>query len=580
MKKSSNLNKFSILAAFLIVGGLCLQSCEKKLAELTEGTLVEINSDLLHTPIIASFKDARDGSIPNNISVEFGGKDAGLLYSTSGKATLKPTAGLMDIGFAKSIEVSEENPFEFTIMTKATGYLPTFHSVVLTDLEARELTIELVKMDNLPDGVTLTNHTFTVGATGTAEEMVLETVASNSDAPFITIPQGTKMLNADGNELTGQVNFQIVNFDPAVAGALAFAPQTNRAKLANGEMANGVFADLTNMDFTMMVGNQEVKSFSTPLMMEAKIPTGATDNDGQPITEGFAVPSWSLDEATGAWQFEAENTIESNGGALVVRTAIPHFSKWTFSIFFQSFISTLPQITINSDIPNDSELNYRYHSELVWSFWNWNIPNYRWSRKTRHFRSGQVILKPYYVHENLTYRLKVYDGPRGCERTLLSETATFKFKDRPTVNLNSLFAIQPIVNLNFVANVLCDGATVKPTLYVMYKESTETCWRLLGVMVNGEINTNQLDLDTSYDFRSIWNDEEHTLDNVVVRDEAIRFGAENGISEGQVNAALADINNVNGTINVNNVTEPLAAWVIAQYQIMPSQAECDALTGN
>ena len=152
----------------------------------------------------------------------------------------------------------------------------------------------------------------------------------------------------------------------------------------------------------------------------------------------------------------------------------------------------------------------------------------------------------------------------------MATSSPFRFSDNPTVNLSSLFAVQPQITATFVANVLCPGITLKPTLYVLYRESNSPCpgYQLLGVMVNGEIQTSQLDLDTEYDFKSVWNEDIFTFDRRTVRTEATNYGLSIGLTEAQVVGIL------------NGINDNQAKILIGLYEIMPTQSECTKLTGN
>jgi hypothetical protein len=91
----------------------------------------------------------------------------------------------------------------------------------------------------------------------------------------------------------------------------------------------------------MKVGNTVVKSFSQPLQVTMQIrSTFINPNTGTVVKAGDIIPIWSLDEKTGQWKFEANATITSNGGQLVLQYAMAHLSFWDISWPYYEGIGT------------------------------------------------------------------------------------------------------------------------------------------------------------------------------------------------------------------------------------------------
>lgn len=603
-------NKLYILAGLLVASFMFLQSCEKKLEELSEGTLVEVDTDLLHTPGMVKFEDAKTGETLENVNVTFSGDDAMLLYSTSGKATLKPTDGFMDIGIDKLVEVSENAPFSFNIIANAPGYRTSEYSVVLTNVEPRMWVVSMVKLDDAPEGVTVSNNTFSAGANGVAQAITYQANAADETAPTITIPEGTKLLDANGNQVNGQAAFQMVYFDQNVDNIGDYQPDPNQLQFADGSIQEGYLPSVAYFDMQMKVGNTNIKSFSTPLI--AKINIGSeyiTSEAEETVKVGDVFSLWSIEAGSNMWVFENDYTIqEGTDGGLFVEAEISHFSGFTLapasSFNLQAFICTTPyNLTISSDVPVfEDSLQYEYYSEIQYRY-KWFFQStfrYRtvsnWKNTTRFYRNGEKINVPCYIrYPFLEHRIKVYAGKRGCRGQLLTSSNWFRPRNNPTVNLNGIYRPEnsQIENLLFSkvklrVSALCDNITVRPTGYILMRlPDDDACDYQLQVLVkNGLVSFTPKNYlvggeaattDTKFDWKVIWNDESIEKLNMSTRDLAYEFyiGREN--TQTGRDFTMEDVD------DFFDNPEPISALSIpfiplARFDL--TQDECDNLTGG
>ncbi|MCB0641916.1 MAG: hypothetical protein KDC44_09765, partial [Phaeodactylibacter sp.] len=145
--------RFLWIAAMITV--FVTVACKKeRLINLTDGIVLNVNTDIVDTPVSISFvNDRPGGAIPDHITIDVLGDGAPDIYTLTGDQEFTVIQGLVNIGIDKSASPSPEDPIEFSLLATAPGFLPAVHKVVITsDQSHQHVVVTMVEEDDLPEG--------------------------------------------------------------------------------------------------------------------------------------------------------------------------------------------------------------------------------------------------------------------------------------------------------------------------------------------------------------------------------------------------------------------------------------------
>lgn len=268
-----------LMLAFLVT--TCTEEAREDLIEgYVDGVNLNINTDIFRVPVAFYFGDANldaGGDAPDNLSITIEGPDKDLIYSTDGQRDLKPVAGFLEIGLDKEVMITEDDPLELTVIAEAPGYVKTVQNIVLYDTTYQYIPVNMVSLSAPPKGVSLQLGTTAADADGVMQDTAFSTpmVAGKEEMASVKLKQGTKVMNAQGEELTGNIEVQLVHFDNRSDESLASFPggftATNVVDENGNEMEPVEFVTAGFVALDMFVGNDEVTDFSEPVEVEVGI---------------------------------------------------------------------------------------------------------------------------------------------------------------------------------------------------------------------------------------------------------------------------------------------------------------------
>lgn len=327
-----------VLSLSLVLGYGLFLACKKP----SDGVEVTVNTDIYTTPMLFRFANADTAatSQPADFTVTVTGEDASAVVTPEGGKTFTTSGGVLALMLEKSAAPSPENPVQFSIIGTASGFTPVVQNVTITSDSAYTKEVRLVAYSK-PAGGTgagLLQTSLNAGVLSNATTITTATSASTTEAANIVFPAGTKFYAANGTQITsGSLDAKVVYYGIGSDMSLNAFPGGFNANNITGEdgKAIGEGATFVTGGFlavNMTVGSTVVKSFSAPLQVTMQLSNGLVNpNTGSVVKAGDIIPVWSLDEGTGKWQFEANATVASSNGKLVMQYNITHLSCWNGS---------------------------------------------------------------------------------------------------------------------------------------------------------------------------------------------------------------------------------------------------------
>ncbi|MEO1713133.1 MAG: hypothetical protein AAFU60_07340, partial [Bacteroidota bacterium] len=312
-----NTTTATLIAAFVL---LFATACKKdKVIELTEGVVFNVNTDILLSPLTISFENALQGSneVPNNVQIEITGPGVNDIYTLAGEKNIQPVDGVINIGIKKDREPSLEDPIEFTIVSKANGYLTTINQFSITDgSKQTHSVIFMAEKDALPPGVTALEETLPVNQDGLVEPISISALGGNGqeEQMKVEIEESTIFYNTAGEVVSGNLRLDLIQYDAmdedamlTVENMLSGFPAVN----VNGtDMGDVSIQALSFYSLDIFSSSQEVKTFSSPLRVRIDLDSDLRNpNTGNLLQVGDVLTIFSLNEELLIWEVE--------GGVLV-----------------------------------------------------------------------------------------------------------------------------------------------------------------------------------------------------------------------------------------------------------------------
>jgi hypothetical protein len=358
-----------------------------------------------------------------------------------------------------------------------------------------------------------TSSTFTINSGNPVTTMGVSSAT-------VTIPQGTVMMDANGQALTGQIDVDLAYFNPLDENSVqSFPGGFGASTVAEGDIvfSTGGFVSL---EMTKESNNRAVKSFGSPITLTVEMPTGLTDNNGVTVTDGTVCPIWSYDTGTGEWTRETNAIAQTNPGSgrIEVNFPVTHLSYWNID-WFNNSCPLGATINVNSNISN----GYRWvqvrngnNNQLIYQGY-------------RDMTSGQFRLLN--VPQNTPIKIRVFENQGGTMIGSLdvSDACAGEY----TLNVNSSASgpeISVVVNLRCPDN---PNFIFRPTL-PLWAAPTGGTWQYIGQMVNGNFSTGALTVGSAYYFATFYDGE------FLVAPEPYTLTQTNYVFEQTMNAATCN----------------------------------------
>jgi len=497
---------------FMVVG--LFQSCQD-LEDVANDVDLILDTDLLYHPLMIQYVDADmdNAYVPQDLKIEILGPGKDKVYSMLGSRDITANGHYVNIGVRKIEEPTVDNPIEITVIAKADGYLPSHQTFVIHNTNLNYKTIPMVKIGQDAPGITTEQTSFAVNANGALETTKFKTSLGygKQEKAEVTVPNGSKVYNAQGQQLNGNVDVTLTHFDnrqDIAAKAYAGGGQTtkNIIDVDGTDLGPGMILPYGAITLDMVANGSEVKTFSKALDVRVTLnPNSINPSTEQPLRAGDEVVVGSYVEETGEWQIESRETVEMNAqGQLEVNYKQPHLSTWVVGaaippgcFFFQALVQ--------SPIPSFSSVQKFYYVEL-----RDQATNALLGTNFLQLKHNEVIT--FFFVPNTTAKLVVYDGNETCAGgtiatqdglDLCSFVGLISLNDDPAFKTEEILSAE--VDVSGICNETVPTLVVAPTLTILYKDTddctSETDWAPLGLISGGFGTTAGLRAGNKYDFR-------------------------------------------------------------------------------
>lgn len=491
------------LVAIGLAAGIAITGCK----DPKEDVDLIVDSGITEATMGLRFVNARTGEpvgagldASQQVTISLHGVNADKIVAANGSTDLICNEGFMTLAVRSDVNPSEAAPVRFRIVCSAPGYLKTSQEVTIAGLGGIDVTIPMVELANLPDGVAATNGTVTngSGSAGTVSTTTITTgdpiTTFGGSSASVNIPAGTVMRDETGAILTGAIDIDLAYFNPLdPSSTQSFPGGFSVSSVTDGDIvfSTGGFVSL---EMTREANGRAVKTFDTPISLTVEIPNGLLDNNGNPVVAGTVCPIWSYDTGTGGWSFET-NAIASNNpgtGRIEVNFPVTHLSYWNIDWFNNSCVLGAT-INVSSNLTCNGyrwvEVRNGHTDGLIY-------------QGSRDMQNGQFRLLN--VPQNTPIKIRVYESQGGA--VIGSLDVANACAGEYTLNVNSSTGSQ---QMNLVVNLRCPdrpNLIFRPTLPVWAKPVGGT-WQYIGQMVNGNFSTCALVAGGTYDFATFYDGE-------------------------------------------------------------------------
>lgn len=460
---------------------------------------------------VTESSSAKDG-IENveNVTMEITGPDAGLVKTISGSTDFEVENGFICLDLVSDVSPSESNPVSFNIVAKASGYLTTIQPVLIEDTSLQVLVVNMLNLNDPPEGVSVKQQSFSVGDDGLSEEVTIETSLENKpEGAIIKFEEGTKFLDEAGNPVTGNIIATIVHFDNRSESSLINFPGGYTAYSAKDSLGNTmdpiVFATagFMSMDFETE-SKVKIDSFSKPMEMTVGLndTTHNPDNNDLTIQKGESLPVWCMDPETGTWKNLGNSNIEESEGKYwhyYYRWRWYRWHYWWHWGWYWWRCNVGARIDIHSNITKGSYYDNYYFCRAVSHYYGT-----RWRGYHRFFDGHKLYCRWWRYSDNINFiaylRHNWYWWYYGWYGGILGQTGYFNAcTDNPQMQIHHPFANQPI---EITVKAYCPdnpNINVTPSLIVYYRD-IGSYWKYLGYVRKGHLKTTKLAINHTYEF--------------------------------------------------------------------------------
>jgi len=497
-----------IIITLLALGSLGFTQCTKP----TKDFSISINPDIFDNVVAVKFYDgATPGVAPKDVKVTITGEVAQSIYEVSGYKNFTVVDGVLSVGITPKAAPKEGSPVVFVINAEAEGYLPVRVPVtIVAGQETKLITVSMVNIDNPPPGVTVVQKTTALsgGQIPTMEAIATPTVAPADPKTALEIPAGTGFRDASGNALNGaELNTTIVHFNTREAASLNAFPgngfHSDEITDANGNTVSGVFrtAGFSNID--MVVNGSPVSTFTQPITLKIALdPTQINPGTNAPFAVGDNIPVWSFQVETGKWKYEKQGTVSSENGALQVAFTTNHLTY--YNLAFMDPVCQVAKATIITGLPSkesflvdifpENETSIPAIAGYIMQVENNGVASFE------HVPQGNVTLK--------VYRNTASNSQTNWKIREATPLATFTGNlcgNQPTITLNMPSLTTILFDIEGKCPSNAANPFIRPSVDVWYRATGANGeFQLLGHVSQGRFETTNINAQSSYDFKVIW----------------------------------------------------------------------------
>jgi len=309
-----------------------------KLTEAAEDLRILIGTPEFSAIAQLQLMDAKTNQfITTDATITLSGTDSKYIYNNLGEkqAEYKSSLGMLSLAVDPHfVDLIKTTPIEFDLTIKATGYATVSQKVKFTEAKLNQLTVNMIKLDQAPVGVTVTvnPNIGNTNSTGAIAQTTTQTL--NSGTETVEVAQGVIMKDEAGVPVTGNIESQVVFYDPTSQDALkAFPGGLTSDIVKNGVSETARFETVGVFDINLTVGGQSVKNFENGgIKIKTELdPSLINPKTNKQYAENDLIDMWSLNNGSTEWKFERTTMVKKINGKLVLEETITHLSAWQWA---------------------------------------------------------------------------------------------------------------------------------------------------------------------------------------------------------------------------------------------------------
>lgn len=220
-----------------LFGSIFISSCDTtSIEDALESISVVIELPKIDTEVSVQFVDATTGAlIEQPVEVLFFGDQRGNaqiidMYSDVIEE-FTATKGFMNVGIQNGTSISEASPVVMGLKISSTGYKDQTTSFTIKSTGQNYVVLEMIPLLNPPSGVSVIKDALpNVADNGVLTSPITfnatETTGPLAPTVGFNLPEGTLLKDADGIELNGQLEMEIVIYNVSEAGISSLANTT------------------------------------------------------------------------------------------------------------------------------------------------------------------------------------------------------------------------------------------------------------------------------------------------------------------------------------------------------------------
>jgi hypothetical protein len=498
------MKKITILVVALLAFSISNSSCKKK---PTDDLELIVTNDFSKATATFQFVDAKTGEqidldVNKNLSITIAGKDKDKIVDNAGGSNPDAVKGFLGIALKEGLVPLGSNPFNFSVIAHADGYLSTSVNVFMNEEGNQHIIVPMVNLSDTPSGVSAESATISsVPASGVTNSVFTLSPAatpSTGTTAAVTIPAGTKLMDKNGNVVSGNISASLVYFNNMEESAVASFPGgLSGINTSNDEDGiNFKTAGFVAMNLTSASGTA-VKQFDQAISMTVSIPDGTTDGDGNVISAGTIVPIWSYDPETAEWKLEANPVVVMNAGKLEVTYEMTHLSYWNLD-----WKNSL-RCSLGSQIKFTSCMNQFYNGYVKFSPIGGGGYSYYpyYTKNIMNGSSFSLMNAPSSPTKITVYKnyFEMMNNQNGISKDFNSLCAP----SLQTMDLSTWPGFVCPVSLTVQIDATCSGVnrTIRPSCAVYAQKTGTNYWFFVGYMINGNLQTFSLNQGDTYLFK-------------------------------------------------------------------------------
>lgn len=485
--------KFTKCFLIVVVTLLVLATCKNP----TDGLTVTINTNVSKSNISLHFMDAVKMNQLNldQIKLSIVGKNADKIYNADGTNSFITSNGFISLILEPGIIPTKDNPIKFTVIAELNGYLNAVYPITIEQEEDFTAEILMVNLSDLPVGVSIVKSSFNTNLNGELDTdwiVQIQPKTGKYETAKLKIKKGTIIQDENGAALSGQVNVQMLHFDSRDSQSLRSFPGGffvgNMVDQNNQDMEGGIFQTAGFISLDMDCNGSLVKKFSQPIEVDVEVSSDLINpNSTQKLKVGDTIPVWSLDPKDGTWKEEGNSIVnfDANSQKMVNTISMKHLSYWNLDFYYR-------RCTYGSNITFDYNGPTLYHNVQLQfkspylQYLNWYM------RKQVPISQGSNLM--FYNGSAVEQaRIVVFSNENG---QIVGQTNYFNLCNNQ-VRCKVNYIPQKVIKVNVWGRCVNSKRIFRPTVWLYFMNDLGW-WESLGLMNNGQFETNKLKVGRTY----------------------------------------------------------------------------------